>query len=92
MEECKHGKPTGAYCYYCFIERKTCVNAYQEGYQKGLEEGRSKMCVHKERDEIGGDCEVCAEIVKEGGTAYKRGYQTGVERIRSAREKKSGTK
>lgn len=36
------------------------------------------MCVHKMRDEIGGDCEVCEEIVKVGGEQYKRGYEDGL--------------
>ena len=53
--------------------------AILQSYQKG----RNAMCEHKERDEIGGDCEVCAEIVKEAGLAYKRGYQKGLEEGRN---------
>ena len=74
---------------------------YDEGFEKveraitkalreAYEHGRLAMCPHKERDEIGGDCEVCAEIVLEGGKAYKRGYEQGLEDAAKVAEKYIG--
>lgn len=57
------------------IFTKVIVNALSAAEEKG----RSLMCRCKERDEIGGDCEVCAEIVKESGKAFKQGRLKGIE-------------
>ena len=42
------------------------------------------MCVHKKRNQIGMDCEICAEIVKVGGEQYRRGWNAAVKAMKMA--------
>jgi hypothetical protein len=55
--------------------------------QRHEDRGRSIMCVHKKRDEIGGDCEVCAEIVKVGGEQYQSGWNMAIEKAKGIADK-----
>lgn len=48
--------------------------------QRAYENGREEVCPHVNRDEIGGDCNACAEILKERIQQGKISYRKGLLR------------